>query len=529
MKYAIILTVFILLSSTGYPDTINVPGDYPTIQEAIDAAMTGDTVLVAPGTYAENIDFLGKDITVKSSEGAESTIIDGMESGSVVTFDDGETSQAALEGFTITNGSADKGGGICCLNGSSPFISSNIIKKNRLGEYSKGGAGIYCGHSSPIIKNNKFIKNTRSYIGHGSGGGIYCDNADTIIENNYFNNNEAGSAGGGIYGTDSNLIIANNFFQSNKVDHESGGGIFCRDYSGPNDEAVIVNNIFWKNSCFESGGAICCTWNGLIYNNTIFENTANRGGGISCAGSKVINNTIINNSAWLDGGGGISCFWNTDIRNTILRDNSAEWGPEIYIYHHSNKISFSNVQGGQDSVFIESGGELLWGPGMIDADPLFVDPANNDFHLTFNSPCRGSGDNAAPGLPDHDFEGDPRIWQQACDIGADEFHTHLYYTGKSKPGEAIEGKLIGLPGTSPTVLWFGLAGVLDNPVQTQYGLWYLKNPWIHAWLMQSIPTNGVLSIPVTIPANPEPYEVPIQGLVGLQSDSLTNLCILIVK
>jgi len=75
--------------------TLNVPGDYATIQGAIDAAVNGDTVLVAPGTYVENIDFLVKAITVKSSSGAEATVIDGgnppdPDFGSVVTFSNGE-------------------------------------------------------------------------------------------------------------------------------------------------------------------------------------------------------------------------------------------------------------------------------------------------------------------------------------------------------------------------------------------------------------------------------------------------------
>ena len=73
---------------------INVPADQPTIQDAIDVAQTGDTVLVAPGTYLENINFSGKNITVKSSNGNKVTIIDGGHNTSVVTFDSGEGRKA---------------------------------------------------------------------------------------------------------------------------------------------------------------------------------------------------------------------------------------------------------------------------------------------------------------------------------------------------------------------------------------------------------------------------------------------------
>ncbi len=84
--------------------TLNVPATYPTIQEAINAAITGDTVLVDAGTYTENISFSGKAITVQSVYGDASTIIDGNKKGSVVTFSFSEGSSSVLDGFTITNG-----------------------------------------------------------------------------------------------------------------------------------------------------------------------------------------------------------------------------------------------------------------------------------------------------------------------------------------------------------------------------------------------------------------------------------------
>lgn len=90
--------------------TIHVPADYSTIQEAIYAASSGDTILVAPGTYLENINFTGKDLVVQSEEGPETTVIDGGQSGSVVTFEYGEGAEARLTGFTLTNGLGQDGG-----------------------------------------------------------------------------------------------------------------------------------------------------------------------------------------------------------------------------------------------------------------------------------------------------------------------------------------------------------------------------------------------------------------------------------
>ena len=102
--------IFALLGlGTAAADTISVPLDFPTIQEAIDSAVDGDTVLVAPGTYVENINFWGKAITVTSEEGPEVTIVDGNQAGPVVTFTSGEGLTSVVTGFTLQNGRSSLG------------------------------------------------------------------------------------------------------------------------------------------------------------------------------------------------------------------------------------------------------------------------------------------------------------------------------------------------------------------------------------------------------------------------------------
>ena len=121
--------IFVLVS-TAQGITIHVPAGQPTIQAGIDAAVDGDTVLVAPGTYVENIDFKGKVIEVRSSDGADVTIIDGYQYGSVVIFSSGEGTDSVLDGFTVTNGNSFYyAGGIFCYD-SSPTITNNIISQN---------------------------------------------------------------------------------------------------------------------------------------------------------------------------------------------------------------------------------------------------------------------------------------------------------------------------------------------------------------------------------------------------------------
>ena len=123
----------ILCNNIALSVTLHVPTQYPTIQEAINAAQDSDTVLVAPQTYAgpnnRALDFLGKSIVVRSESGAAQTIIDCQEQDRGVNFHNAEDSSSIFEGFTIQNGYVSgevAGGGIICM-GSSPTIRDNII------------------------------------------------------------------------------------------------------------------------------------------------------------------------------------------------------------------------------------------------------------------------------------------------------------------------------------------------------------------------------------------------------------------
>jgi hypothetical protein len=141
-KTALLTLILVLLAGALAPaSTYQIPSQYPTIQAAIDDANNGDTVIVSPGTYLENINFNGKNIILTStnpddSEIVAATIIDGDSQGSVVTFSDGETSEAVLTGFTITGGCGT------LFNEEAIFGREAIII----------GGGIYCIDASPTIK-----------------------------------------------------------------------------------------------------------------------------------------------------------------------------------------------------------------------------------------------------------------------------------------------------------------------------------------------------------------------------------------
>ncbi len=152
-----------------------VPDDYETIQEAIDVASDGDTILVSPGRYRENLQFLGQNIIVASlflvtrnPEYITSTIIDGGGEDVVVKITRGEWERTELCGFTITNGSGREGGGIFIYN-SWPSIAHCLIMGNHAED---GGGGIFCYGAGPDLNNCTIVDN-----GAESGaGGLHLKN-----------------------------------------------------------------------------------------------------------------------------------------------------------------------------------------------------------------------------------------------------------------------------------------------------------------------------------------------------------------
>lgn len=261
--FSILILIFVIITSINVSAAIlNVPGDFATIQEALDSYVVadGDTILVQPGIYRENINFRGHDVIVGSlffttgdRSYISSTILNGDSSGSVVTFENREKSSAAIIGFMITNGYAELGGGIRCIN-SEPTISDNIIAENTAG---REGGGIYSGYSSPVIRNNTITRNQavqgggisyryyKSAIGSGNMGYEFIARGYPIppIENNIISRNSA-SRGGGIYSQGSRLLICNNAVTGNIADN--GGGVFCLDAG-----LEITSTILWENTADE--------------------------------------------------------------------------------------------------------------------------------------------------------------------------------------------------------------------------------------------------------------------------------------
>ncbi len=178
----ILSSQFSILNSTLWEIKQDGTGDYNTITEGIDAAQSGDTLLVYPGIYYENINYSGKDIVITSLYRVTSddrryireTIIDGSQNGTVVTFSSRETRDAVLSGFTIRNGEGVYAGGIEVRVFCSPIIRYCIVENNHA-TWGAGGICVHYNESNPLLRGNVIRYNT----GGRFGGVIFSGGLDS--------------------------------------------------------------------------------------------------------------------------------------------------------------------------------------------------------------------------------------------------------------------------------------------------------------------------------------------------------------
>ncbi|MFY9342391.1 MAG: hypothetical protein WAT39_07870 [Planctomycetota bacterium] len=465
------LLAFVLASSTllTAQSTLTVPSPaYPTITSAIGAAVAGDTVLVAPGTYFETIDFLGKAITVRSVVGAAMTTIDGNGVGPVVQFVTNEPPTAVLEGFTIRGGVGatvagvrSTAGGIQVVN-SSPTIRRCVITANQ------GGVG--APSSSPTLQ----------FAGSGGPGGILATGSalqliDCEVHTNVggvggagvgglFGNSGARGGAGGAYfgftlaGTTPELLgctFRNNtgglggFASTGSAFGGRGGdGGFELFTAGAArlSQCVVTGNVGGDGATtvgtgghgghggFDLGAPSALAVAPVLMRNCVV--TGNTGGNAGTPG----------NVHGGDGAGATGATAFTAISVTIAGNvggqpqplGSVTGGLTVGGFMVSsaalrNCIVWGNTKSGVPSDLYASGivasaqacdlgavAGTVTGPANFSADPLFVNLAAGDVHLTAGSPCRHAGLGVVD-LPLFDFEGDPRMIGPGTDVGADEY------------------------------------------------------------------------------------------------------------
>ncbi len=418
----LLAAVIVLCGTRLCAQTLHIPSErYGSIQSAIDDANDGDIVVAGPGIYYENINFLGKSITVQSTEPGDpnvvaATIIDGANPvdpniGSVVTFAYGEGRGSVLSGFTITGGTGSWlavswrfsglrwnrcGGGVLCYNMSAPTISRNVFVDNVAGQ----GGGVYvygdpvnplnpgnpAVHVSPLITDNTFRENfavvehgfdppNDDYPNndHGDGGAIVAfQGCDAVITGNVMQNNHADFYGGAIHLRQwSNGLIEGNRVVGN--DSRLGAGVHITYNSSP----TVGGNLIESNTASSLGGGGIYVYyysNPLIERNTIIRNTSLNGAGIAVHydSSPTLNSNLICRNL---SGAGIQVIGSspTISFNTVADNHNGGVECRSAVPVVENNIIASNGRGYGIAVFYDSSPAIeynnIWGNGAGTCGP----------------------------------------------------------------------------------------------------------------------------------------------------------------
>ncbi len=341
LKQILVLSI-ILVSLPGIilATTFQIPSDHPNIQAGVDAAATGDTVLLDPGLYFgvgnRDIDFHGKDITVRSTDDNPATCIiacQGYEGNSHrgFIFQSGESSAAQIRGITITGGWVDDG-----------TYDPNIA--------GGGGAVLCSNNSSPTFINCRLTNNTSLH----HGGGLAAIQASPTLTNCRLDNNLSGYNGGGAFFSGNCTATFSGCQVDNNTTLSEGGGLYLNCQSPLIYQCVIVQN---NHTGLQSTGDITILDTTLAFNDF----------GVSIYENGTVENSLI-------------------VFNSVAFDNYLAYSLEF----GSAAITCSNVFGNElisnyDTYQYEPGYQ-----GNISSDPQFCDIDNWDYHLAPGSPSLDS-------------------------------------------------------------------------------------------------------------------------------------------
>jgi hypothetical protein len=383
-------------------------GDFPTVQAAVDAAVTGDTIVLEDGLFTGNgnrdIGFGGKDLTVRSRSGPAFTTIDCQGSANsphrAFRLDQGETSAARIEGLTITGGFVEGpfpesgGGGILVAYGTAPTITNCVFDGNRTG-FQGFGAGLLAWEDCDItLTDCVFIDGNSGWYG---GGFVLRKDCDAIVERCIVDHNYALHAGGGISITHSNARVTDCVFTNNWVTEAGGGGVLVKAEAEP----VFTRCVFAGNQSWGGSGMGLGNWPRVTLIDCLFDgNVAMIGGGgglgLDEHGCVVTatNCTFVNNTAPTSGQ---HLFVNqtstVTLRNSIFWGGCAAVNPAHVSLDGVIDVDCSIVEGGESA--ITGTGTVVYGPANQDVDPAFCAPGNcatpsGDYSIEGASPAAPS-------------------------------------------------------------------------------------------------------------------------------------------
>ena len=386
------------------------------IQDAIDAAVAGDLVLVSNGIYsvggravyglATNRVTIDKAVTVQSFNGPAATVIKGDYTGPSHGGPNARcaylTNGAVLSGFTLTNGGTAftanyiteaSGGGVWCepLGGvvSNCVLAGNVAARFGGGAFrgtlfscvlTNNSASLGGGTCSNSLFDCTLTKNIASFQSPNVGGGaLACTLSNCLLVANYCS---GGDGGGSALSTLIGCVLSNNAANS-------GGGLTT---------CIAYNSLIASNRAVNYGGG---AYSSSLNNCVLKNNLAARLGSAAYIGA-VINCTVVSNLT--PAGASIAAVWGSGVTNSIVYDNAGA----------------NNIQDSKAVVYTCT--TVNFGTGCFTNAPLFVNEAAGDFHLQTNSPCINSGNNAFVTFT-NDFDGNPRIVGGTVDQGAYEFQS----------------------------------------------------------------------------------------------------------
>ncbi|MEM7305791.1 MAG: right-handed parallel beta-helix repeat-containing protein [Planctomycetota bacterium] len=388
--------------------TLFVPDAYATLQAAVDAAVAGDQIVLRDGVYGGpgflNVSLAGKNIIVRGENGAATCVLDALgTSGPIVRVDSGEGASTRLEGLTFRGLNTTDLQGALFIGHGAPVVTDCVFEDNR----SWGGGGVYIFPAlpwigtvaKPVFRRCRFESN----VATARGGALFADGGSTgstlTLEDCTFVNNTAANTGGAMVADNIELTVERCVFSGNSVALSTGGGgALETDGAGL---ALLRNSLFHDNS---SG------WGGAIQ--------------LDGDGARVELCTISGNTAEQNGGA-IALMTATapvEVVSCILWNNASTVFPGDELFVNSGtliELDYVDLQGGLSGV--DGLGITTLGAGVLDVDPLFVNPAGGDYHLAAGSPCVDAGDPTfVAGAGETDLDGDARVLGAAVDLGSDE-------------------------------------------------------------------------------------------------------------